>query len=43
MGQLLNNSVDLAFLEEPFTSSKIDSVIKDFPNNKSPGPDGFNA
>jgi hypothetical protein len=40
---LNNNGLDLVFLEAPFTHDEIDAVIKDFPNNKSLGPDGFNA
>jgi hypothetical protein len=35
--------MDLALLEAPFTHHEIDAVVKDFPNNKSLGPDGFNA
>jgi hypothetical protein len=43
MTQLLHSDVDLSFLEAPFTHEEIDAVVKDFHNNKSPGPDGFNA
>lgn len=43
MQSLLANLADLSFLEEPFSQEEIDDVVKDFPNNKSPGPDGFNA
>jgi hypothetical protein len=43
MQQLLHSNVDQSFLEAPFTHDEIDAVVKDFPNNKSPGPDGFNA
>ncbi|XP_066351661.1 uncharacterized protein [Miscanthus floridulus] len=33
--------VDLSFLEEPFTTHEIDNIIKNLPNDKSPGPDGL--
>ena len=43
MPSLLDNDVDLSFLEQPFSTQEIDVVVADFPNNKSPGPDGFSA
>jgi len=39
---LIQSNENLQHLEEPFSHEKIDSVIKALPNNKSPGPDGFN-
>ena len=33
---------NLNLLEEPFTQSEIDNVIKALPNDKSPGLNGFN-
>ena len=38
---LLHNSIDLSFLEDPFTHEEIDAVVADFSN--TPGPDGFNS
>ena len=35
-------SSDLGSLESPFTRDEIEALIKGLPNNKSPGPDGFN-
>ncbi|XP_051221577.1 wax ester synthase/diacylglycerol acyltransferase 6-like [Lolium perenne] len=43
ISSLLRRHPNLDFLEEPFTPKEIDDVVADFPHNKSPGPDGFNA
>jgi hypothetical protein len=43
ISSLLNISRNLEFLEAPFSAKEIDEVVADFPHNKSPGPDGFNA
>jgi hypothetical protein len=40
---LLAGSADLSYLEEPLSTKEIDDVISEFPNNKSPRPDGFKA
>lgn len=38
----LENNTGLTSLEEPFTREEIDSIVKQLPNDKTPGPDGFN-
>jgi hypothetical protein len=43
MPTLLDNSVDLSSLIQPFTHDEIDVVVKNLPSDKSPGPDGFNT
>jgi hypothetical protein len=40
-GQSLDSD-SLAALESPFSEKEIQDVIDDFPNDKSPRPDGFN-
>ena len=35
------NEEDADNLNRPVTADKIEAVIKRFPTNKSPGPDGF--
>jgi hypothetical protein len=39
----MSASPDLPFLEEHLSMKEVDDVIYNFPNNKSPGTDGFNA
>jgi hypothetical protein len=36
------NEEDMQSLEIPFTDKEIEDVVKSLPNEKSPGPDGFN-
>jgi hypothetical protein len=43
ISSLLSRHPNLDFLEKPFTPKEINDVVADFPHNKSPGPDGFNA
>jgi hypothetical protein len=38
----LISTPDLDWLDLPFTRDKIDSMVKSLPNDKAPGPDGFN-
>jgi hypothetical protein len=41
LNSILLTHNDLEALEEPFSQSEIDEVIKDLPTNRSPSPDGF--
>jgi hypothetical protein len=43
ISSLLSRHPNFDFLEETFTPKEIDDVVADFPHNKSPGRDGFNA
>ena len=35
------NQEDTEIMNNPTTSTEIEAVIKNLPQNKSPGPDGF--
>ena len=35
------NQEEIEYINRPFTSTDIETVVKNLPTNKSPGPDGF--
>ena len=35
------NQEEIEIINNPITSTEIDAVVKNIPENKSPGPDGF--
>ena len=37
------NQEEIENLNRPITSTEIETVIRNFPTNKSPGPNGFTA
>ena len=37
----INSNIDMSILTEPISIEELKNVVKSFPNNKSPGPDGL--
>ena len=35
------NQGEIEIMNNPFTSTEIEAVVKNLPENRSPGPDGF--
>ena len=35
------NQGEIEIMNNPFTSAEIEAVVKNLPENRSPGPDGF--
>ena len=42
LNYFLEINSELSWLEDPFTREQIDAVARNLPNDKAPGPDGFN-
>jgi len=42
LSYFLEINSELTWLEDPFTKEEIDSVVRNLPNDKALGPDGFN-
>ena len=43
LSYFLEINSELTWLEDPFTKEEIDSVVRNLPNDKALGPDGFNG
>ena len=41
--ELMARCNELHILDTPFTKEEIDQTVRDLPNDKVPGPDGFNT
>ena len=42
LNYFLEINSELPWLEDAFTREEIDAVVRNLPNDKAPGPDGFN-